>query len=304
MSEISNKISGFTLNHVDLESKTQRLLTSALKRANICTSCQPQSLFWDANYFGLNQVKYFCSATPQQQQQILQFANKDLLEEIYWVEQAGVGYMAKMVILAQTHEERLLYSLFSADEATHLATITPFLKEVPVFSGDTFLSYMAKAIESDDKLLLMVLVQVVLEGWGMGHYRSLAKYCLNPHLGEILQGFLDAEARHHALGVTLVKNSTDYCQESLGNIYSALTYFLHMVQVGPQRLLINIERILGYLSANDKVKILTELETEKHSSKKLELLRSLLVGTLPDSIIESLEKQGSFHPYSPSQCIR
>lgn len=303
ISENIGKISGFTLPHVDLNSKTERILTSALTKNNLSIFVNPDSLFWDADYFGLNKVTYFKSATQQQQKEILKIANRDLLAEIYWVEQAGVGYMAKMVGLAESHEERLLYSLFSADEATHLATITYFLPEIPVFLGDTFLTYMAEAIESDDKLFLMILVQVVLEGWGMSHYRSLAKYCLNSELAEVLHSFLDAEARHHALGVTQVQNSVDYSPESLTNLHSALTYFLQMVQIGPQRLLTAIEKVLGYFSISDKIQILTDLEAEKHSNLKLELLRSLMVGTVPNSIMESLDKQGSFHAYSTVKCI-
>lgn len=299
-----NNISGFTLSHANSDSKTQRLLTSALNKANVPVCGNSDGLFWSAAYFRLNQVKYFISATPQQQQEILTIANGNLLEEIYWVEQAGVGYMAKMVILSENHEERLLYSLFSADEASHLATITPFLGTVPVFSGDTFLSYMAEAIESDDKLLLMILLQVVLEGWGMTHYRSLAKYCLKPQLAKVLQGFLDAEARHHALGITQVKEYTDnYSPESLTNIHSALTYFLQMVQVGPQRLLTAMEKVLGYLSIQDKIQILTELETEQYTNRKLEFLRSLIIGTVPNSLMQSLETQGSFQAYSAVKCV-
>ena len=306
ISENIGKISGFDLSYVDSDSKVQNILTSALNKANLPAYVSIQGILWDANYFGLNQVKYFTSATFSQQQKILEIANRDLLEEIYWVEKAGVGYMSKMVILAQSHEERLLYSLFSADEATHLATITPFLGEdTPMFKGDTFLSYMAKVIESDDKLLLMILVQVVLEGWGMTHYRSLGKHCLNPQFAEILRGFLDAETRHHALGVTQVKEYGDYFSiESLKNIHCALTYFLQMIQVGPQRLLITIEKVLGYLSVKDKVQILTELKTQEYSNIKLELLRSLMLGTVPNSIIQSLEEQGAFQAYSAVKCVK
>lgn len=297
------QISGFNLPHLNLDNATQRILLSALKKTQIESYIDAETTYWDCSYFGLNKVKFFQEATNKQQEQILQIANRDLLEEIYWVEQAGVGYMAKMVTLSETYEERLLYGLFAADEATHLGTISNFLSHTPVFKGDAFLTYMASLLESSDKQLLITLVQVVLEGWGMTHYRSLANHCLDISLTNVLRNFLEAESRHHALGVTQLRSCDIYSQESLDNIYSALTHFLYMVQIGPQRLLKAIEIGLGDLSVHNKVKILEELETENYSNTRLNWLRSLMIGTVPKSIMQSLEEQGSFHAYNAAQSV-
>lgn len=304
MNENLANMSSFNLPHLKPDHPTQRILSSSLKKTEVTSSFNVETIFWDSTYLGLDGVKYFKEATPEQQRQILQMANKDLLEEIYWVEQAGVGYMAKMVMLSESCQERILYGLFAADEATHLATIHTFLSETPIFKEDAFLGYMASLLESSDKLLLITLVQVVLEGWGMTHYRLLANHCLNPSLANVLREFLNAESRHHALGVTQLRSCERYSVESLESIRSALTYFLSMVQVGPQRLLNAIERGLGYLSFNDKVRILEELQTEFYSNTRLKLLRSLMVGTVPNTIMQSLEEQGSFQAYSALQCIQ
>ena len=302
MNKNSTDLSGFFISHANSKDPTRRILASALSNVNRGLYSDPQPLFWDATYFGLQKVKCFREAAPELQKQILQIANRDLLEEIYWVEQAGVGYMAKMVTLSQTHEERILYGLFTADEATHLAAIQQFLGDEPVFRGDGFLSYMGKLLESSDRALLMTLVQVVLEGWGLTHYRSLARHCRNPQLATTLQGFLEAESRHHALGTIQIQSYREYKDESLENIRAALSDFLYMVRVGPQRLLGAIAKVLGYMSTTQRVKILEELETEQSSNTRLQLLRSLMVGTVPDSILQSLEEQGSFQAYPANQC--
>jgi len=303
MNKKSTDLTGFFISHANSQDPTRRILESALKDVHTGLSSDPQTLFWDATYLGLNGVKYFREAAPELQQQILQIANRDLLEEIYWVEQAGVGYMAKMVTLSETHEERMLYGLFTADEATHLAAIQAFFTDEPVFRGDGFLSYMGKLLESTDKALLMTLIQVVLEGWGLTHYRSLARHCQNPQLATTLQGFLEAESRHHALGTIQIQSYREYSHESLENIRAALSDFLYMVQVGPQRLLGAIAQVLGDLSSEQRVKILEELETEPYSNSRLQLLRSLIVGTVPDSICQSLEAQGCFQAYRAHQCV-
>ncbi|NJN72486.1 MAG: ferritin-like domain-containing protein [Limnothrix sp. RL_2_0] len=302
--DLISNITGFSLPYVEINSPLQKILASALLKTRLpSTDLSPANLFWDANYFALNHVQLFTEASDLEQSQILQIANNDLLEEIYWVEQAGVGYMAKMLLLAETCEERLLYSLFAADEATHLSQISPFLGYQPVFTGDSFLAFMAEVVETDDKALLMTLVQVVLEGWGLSHYRSLANHCLNPVLTLTLKGFLEAESRHHATGVTQLKQWT-YSPQSLANIHDALSTFLQMVQVGPQRLLMAIAKIKGDLSYADKIQILEELQTEIHSQKRLDILRSLMTGIIPNSIMQKLEDQGSFKPYSAVQCAQ
>lgn len=303
MNTYSEKTSGFDLPHVESDSPTQRILSSALKKTDLNSFLNGKTIYWDSTYLGLNKVKSFREATVEQQERIVKIANQDLLEEIYWVEQAGVGYMAKMVMLSETCEERLLYGLFAADEATHLSAISQFLPTSPVFNEDTFLAYISSLLESPDKLLLMTLIQVILEGWGISHYRYLAENCLQPELTEVLRGFLEAESRHHALGVTHLRSCETYPSQTLTSIRCALSYFLHMVQIGPQRLLNALEMGLGYLSINDKIKVLEELQTELHSNTRLKLLRSLMIGNVPDLIIQSLEEQGSFQAYPASKCV-
>ncbi len=297
------EISGFHLSHLDSHAPLQTILSSSLKSLGVFPITPvPDILFWDAGYLGLDQVQLFQESDFETQSQILHIANRDLLEEIYWVEHAGIGYMAKMLLLSQTCEERRLYSLFVADEATHLAQIRPFLGQDPVFQGDTFLEFMSQVLESSDPALLMTMIQVVLEGWGLSHYRSLAKDCLYSPLTKVLRGFLDAESRHHATGVKQLQGF-EYSSASLESIHAALTHFLQMVQVGSQRLIAAIAEVKGDLSVVNKIQILTELQTEVHSHTRLQLLQSLIKGVVPNSILQSLEDQGSFQPYPANRCI-
>jgi hypothetical protein len=304
LNNLADSITGFSLPHAEIDTPLRKILASALPQNGLqSTDISPENLFWDANYFALNYVELFTESSDLEQTKILQIANHDLLEEIYWVEQAGVGYMAKMLLLSETCEERLLYSLFAADEATHLSQISPFIDYQPVFAGDSFLAFMAEVVATDDKALLMTLVQVVLEGWGLSHYRSLANHCLNPALKSTLKGFLEAESRHHATGVTQLKQ-WEYSPQSINNIHDALTTFLQMVQVGPQRLLSAIAKVKGELSRTEKIQILAELQTEVHSQKRLDILRSLMSGSIPLSIMQKLEDQGSFKPYTAAQAVQ
>lgn len=299
---MAQSISGFTLPSINFGDRLHRILDSALDLPREQKTLDPtQELYWPAEYFGLNQVTLFQQANPGEQATILAIANQDLLTEIYWVEQAGMGYMAKMVLLAESNEERILYSLFAADEAQHLCQIEQFFQQKPEFNQDSFLSFMGQLLESQDKALLLTMVQVLLEGWGLSHYRSLASHCQNDYLKVTLQGFLAAEARHHATGVHQLQ-SWSYDQLSLENIYQALREFLQMVQVGPQRLVKAIEQGKGYLSPGDRRQIFAELQTEIQSQNKLNLLRSLIAHGVPPEILSRLEEQQCFVPYAPELC--
>jgi tRNA/tmRNA/rRNA uracil-C5-methylase (TrmA/RlmC/RlmD family) len=226
-------IAGLDLPHLD-DDKLQRCLSGALhSRIGDRTKQTTTYPYWDAAYFNLEKVKVFQDASYEQQQLIVQLANTSLLEEAYAIEKAGVGYMAKMVLLAQTTQERMLYALFSADEATHLAQISQFLLQPPVSKTDPFLHLLADLVESEDKTVLLFVLQIVLEGWGLTHYKHLAKNCLNPQLSTILKGFLQDEARHHNTAVSLF-NDVAIEAASKEQIIETLSLFLPMIQAGPQ----------------------------------------------------------------------
>ncbi len=308
-------IAGLNLPDIDREDKLNRILSSTLEQKlpkcfsseqDACTTKNPDkdipnSLpFWDANYFNIDKVKIFQDSTPAEQSSILQLCNLGVLQEAYFIEKAGMGYMAKMILLAETTQERMLYGLFAADEVTHFSQISSFLP-TPKVNNSPFLNLLENVVESDDKTVLLFVLQVVLEGWGLTHYRSIASCCQNPQLKSILQGFLQDESRHHATGVTLFESKvlSKYSQD----IVEILAMFLQMVQVGPQSVVTAVEQVKGYLSKSDKINIFTQIDTEKHSGSRLKLLRNLISLPNTKSIVETLEIKGSFQPLKPSQCV-
>jgi hypothetical protein len=300
---LGHKIAGFNLPYTISNDRLKRVLTAALPNHKNGQSNSSLN-YWKADFFNLDKVKIFQDAREDEQSIILQFANRSLLEEAYYIENAGVGYMAKMVMLAETVEERILYGLFAADEATHLSQISCFLPEIPLTgNSDPFLSLLVEVVESTDKTVLLFVLQVVLEGWGLSHYRRLAKKCQHQLLAEVFSGFLDAEARHHATG-SLLFEAMPISQASQTLIIEILAKFLMMVQVGPQNVLAAIEQGKGHLSRSQKIQILEELDTENHSGTRLKLLRSLMGGTSAEVIVQALEDRGAFVPLSAHHCVK
>ncbi|VXD25243.1 hypothetical protein [Planktothrix paucivesiculata] len=297
-----SQIAGLNLPHVTSNHKLRQVLTAALpkqERPKIDLSYQ----YWNAEFFNLNRVKMFQDASDREQSAILEFVNRSLLEEAYYIENAGVGYMAKMTLLAETVEERMLYGLFAADEANHLSQISYFLPEIELTNHqDPFLNLLAEVVESTDKTVLLFVLQVVLEGWGLSHYRRLAKECCYQNLAEIFSGFLEAEARHQATGSLLFEKIL-ISKSSQELMIELLAKFLMMVRVGPQNVLSAIAQVKGDISRSQKIKILEELDTETHSGTRLKLLRSLMRGKSAEAIIQALEEKGAFVPLPAHQCV-
>jgi hypothetical protein len=279
--------------------RLQRILVSALGgglEPNYCPI-----LPWDAAYFGLDRVTYFQQASIDQQRQILQITNRQLLEEAYFVEKAGMGYMAKMVLMAESIEERMLYSLFSADEAIHLSQIRGFLAVEPENTADPFFQLLAELAEIDDRAVLMFVIQVVLEGWGLSHYRSLAQDCQIPALAVLFTGFLQEESKHHATGVTLFQ-TVECGVNQQAVMLEVLAQFLQMVQVGPQGVVSAIRQVLGGLSVEQRVKVFEELDTQTHSGTRLMLLQKLMQTGGGGEMVEQLIDRGAFESLPASIC--
>lgn len=312
---LPQNIAGFDLPDLPAEDKLQNVLAVALEKRlgdslntpeldtpKICGDRQ----YWEANFFGLDKVGIFRESTPAEQAAILEIASYGAIAESYAIEKAGIGYMSKMVLLAETTEERMLFSLFAADEVSHFARIRQFLptehSQNLSSSTDPFLSFLADLVETQDKNVLLFVIQVVLEGWGLNHYRSLAKNCQDPQLGFAFDRFLQDEARHHGSGVLLF-NRARLCRESYQAIIEALSLFLYMVRVGPQGIVGAIAQVKGHLSRAQKLQILAEIDTEAHSGSRLKLLRYLMCGAGATSIIRELEERDAFQPLPPAQCL-
>jgi hypothetical protein len=299
---LTSNVVGFDLPHLDSKHQLQRILSVALpQKTNIKN--QQKLDYWNADFFKLNQVKIFQKSDIDEQTEILKIANLSLLLESYFIEKAGVGYMAKMVLLAETVEERMLYGLFTADETTHLQHIINFLPETDLTTtNDPFLNLLSEVVESNDKAVLLFVLQVVLEGWGLTHYRWLSKQCQNQNLKQIFHDFLQAESRHHATGTTLF-NQSSISKSTQKIILEILTKFLFMIQIGPQGILSAIAQVKGELTKTQKIQILEELDTQTHSGTRLKTLHSLMNIPSANTILQTLTEKGYFQPLSPSQCI-
>ena len=282
------------------------VLHSALKgrAADQPTKAGAHESYWPAAHFGLDRVTAFCDASEAEQAAILTGCSRDVLAESYFIEKSGMYFAAKMALLAESAQERMLYSLFGADEAVHFSWIARYAANDSICNlRDTaFIGWLDDILHHQDKLTLTCVVQVVLEGWGLSHYRALMRDCLDGELRATFAQIIRDEARHHASGVMLF-NEKQPTADQQAAIIGALRSLLLMVQVGPQAVVTQVERVKGQLSSALRERMFAELDCERETAKKLETLRSLIRSTAAaDVILAELESGGAFRAYSAAEC--
>ncbi len=275
-------------------------LRALVRRRTAETPARPPGhAHWSATHWGLDRVPAYRQASSAQQAAALDACGRAALSEAWFIEKAGLAFGAKMLLLAGSKDERQLYALFAADEARHLDLVGGFLDEEPACEGapDPFLALLAEAIERGDRRGLQVVVQVVLEGWGLVHYAGLARACASPALRAALEAIVADEAAHHGSGVVLAGEPGPLDEAFLEDV---LARFLALVAPGPLGVAAALERALGGFSPAERAGVLRDLGAEAHARERLEVLRRLLAkAPAARAVAARLDERGAFQPSPP-----
>jgi rubrerythrin len=282
------------------------VLASALKNRN---AFQPEgrrdsSAFWPADHFGLDNVSLFRDSSEEERRAILEACGGNLLAESYYIEKFGMYFAAKMSLLAESADERMLYSLFAADEAVHYNWVAAFAPASAVADhlNNLFVKFLDETLRGEDRLTLSYVVQVVLEGWGLYHYRALSSDCEDEELKKVFENILRDEARHHRSGVILFGGQNPSTSQ-MERIVEVLSRLFFMVQAGPQAVVSQIERVRGPLSKIERARVFEELSCERATEQKIDLLKSLIGSAAhADFITDRLYHNGSLRAFSAREC--
>ncbi len=285
--------------HAGKQSPLYRMI---LSKTGMSSEFEPSTIdystLWSDEWWGFHTSVVYTKLSNEQQRRLLERCNQSLLNEAYFIEKSGLAYCAKMVLTAECTDKAQLYSFIGADEAKHLAWIEPYLdaqeKQLP--SGH-FLLFLSKLIEEFSPALLVYLVQIILEGWGLDHYNRLSKSCAQPQLSKIFSSILKDEALHHKSG-NLLFDSTVFSVADFSLISDALQGYTQMVRVGPQAAVAAIDQISGGLSLEDVEEVLVALRHEEETVRKLMLLKQLMLQPGVEDLVEKLNAAGSFAPMS------
>jgi hypothetical protein len=255
---------------------------------------------WGPDHFNLQRSTLFCHVA-RHQHDILAACGQALLREAYFIEKAGLAFCAKMVLLAETMEERQAYALMGADEATHLAWITPWIVHMPLDHHGLFLGLVADLVEHGRRDSLAYLLQIVLEGWGIAHYRALAADCRDPSLATRFAAMASQEALHCATGAAVFRPERMAPDERSG-LLDAMAQFIDLIRAGPQAVVATMAETLGGLNRARRVELFLELDAEAATAVKLARLRRLMTVPGMEWAIEVLDQDGRFTPLSAEAC--
>lgn len=290
--------------HDNADEKTCNLIHAFLKKKERLQGETIHGMpLWPADFFQLDKSSLFQKSTIEEQYQILCYCTQDLLNESYFIEKIGISYAAKLVLLSTTTEAKQLFSFIGADEATHLEWILPYIPQA-VRSQPTgpLLALIAEITQLNNANLLYYLVQIILEGWGLKHYKSLSQYCLEPNFKIILDKILQDEALHHHTGKILFSCEA-LTQHDLYLLKDTLKAYCDLVRVGPQSVIRAFDKAKGGLNRQAQITLFNELEGERTSQEKLELLFKLMNQPGLEKITQELFDEGYFTPYSATPLV-
>ena len=284
----------------------RRVLSSTLKGH---TSLQPAGkahaqAFLPATYFKLDRAAIYRDAKEEERLSILEECSRDILEEAYYIEKCGMYFASKMGLMAESTQERMIYSLFAADETIHFSWISRYVsvETTKGFINKPFIKLLDEIVRDEDKTTLIYVIQVILEGWGISHYRTLSKDCNDAELVEVFARIIKDEARHHSSGIALF-NERRLSHKEIDLLVEVLNRLFLMVRVGPQAVVSGIEKIKGHLSRAQKIKVFQDMKCEEETTRKIEILKSLIGSAeYAESMFDHLDRKGAFKPFSAAEC--
>lgn len=298
---MSSKIEVKDLLKIDFGDHDRKLQSVLRASFGALDQALPTRPLWNAQFFGLDNSKLFKSLSDDQQNEITEKLSRHLLTESYAIEKIGMGFTAKMSLLADRLEERMLYSSFAFDEASHFYQISAYLDDVPKnLDASPFLSFLASLIENEDRDVLVVVIQVMLEGWGMSHYRKMLESAADSGFQTMMRKILKDEARHHGSGLAILSKA-DLSESQKRRVSEIMSHMVEMVRMGPQSTVQITEQVAGHLTKAQKIRLFEDLGGTAHASERLSILRDL-IPTECLFLMNDLESHQRFVPYSPTQC--
>lgn len=296
--------SGMGAGHLPPGHPLHALIQAALiQRAGPASAPESEpSGYWDAEFFGLERARAFRQAAEPVRRAMLGLCAEGLLEEGYFIEKSGLNCNATLMLAGETTEQKSLYALMAADEAVHLRLLAPYLPRAAQRKArNPFLRLLARIIEDGRAPAKVYLLQVLLEGWGLAHYKDLADGCREPGLTRSLRRILKDEALHHRGGVLLFDPAA---LSGADRVFAAeaVVEIFRMVQAGPQLVAGAVETACGGLSRRQKVELFADLDAQAQSAARIGLLRKIL-SEVDSSFLEGvLERYDLERPYTPQEC--
>ena len=300
MNDLKNYLtidSSFFLKEIDPASALNTLLDKGISNYTISEKDQHvPDVLWGKERYQLEKSTAFNALDLQIQHKVLKRITELNLSLSYFIEMSGHNYGAKMILLADSIQEKSLFCMFAAEEAIHMREFSNFMNFTvdPKIHWHPMLNPLGKVIYEGEKNTCLYIIQVLLEGFGMGHYNSLKTDCLYPQLVDVYGRILKDEARHHGAGLILVKES-HLNKNEREQIFEYTREFVTALQSANWILNI-IEEYSAPLSKAQKAKHYEQVQHQRLMEKRLKSLKDMLLKADRENLVADLERDGVFTP--------
>lgn len=251
------------------------------------------AVIWNEDFHHLKQSSLWKAKSQTEKDTILKSLGQKILQEAYFIECAGMAYAGKMNLAANTKEEREFFCFVAEEEAKHLRMVEDLcnfntsLENIPSFA-----LLIGEIIQEATKTSHLLLIQILLEGWGLNYYKSLAKSALDENVAAAFKAILKDEIRHHSAGVILFNQYRNVMDADAGKEFiQYLERIAFMVKIGPYSACEEVFRETSLANKDELHKFLVETNAVSVTSGKMEILGQLIGKSLPDSVLEEVKEK-------------
>lgn len=255
---------------------------------------------WDERFFQLENSNSWKSLNSEKKISVLKSMTESILREAYFIETAGMSYAAKMNMTSLTKEERQFFCFVGEEEAKHLRLVESLFdfdksnSKIPSFS-----LLIGDIIQDATRVSHLLLIQILLEGWGLNYYKTLAKETLSEKVSLAFKSILKDEIRHHSAGIILfTKDKEDLLRESKNKqeLVNYIEKICNMIQIGPFTLVSEMFKFLHRPTRDDLIQFLQQTDAVKTTTKKLQLIDDLVSKALPLELLIEMREKKIFTP--------
>ncbi|MBL7546169.1 MAG: ferritin-like domain-containing protein [Bdellovibrionaceae bacterium] len=267
----------------ELKGRLQRLINQSLETTGIVKKDLP---LWRPDFYRVHDSPYWTRLSKDKRDQFLRLSSKCILKEAISIEHAGIAYANKMALLAESQEERQYYTTVAYEELGHLYLLQPYFEFSIDKDAPSFSTMIARVVEKESRRDSIILIQVLLEGWGISHYQSLAAGTDNIELKNIFSKIVFDETRHHGGGVILSQYlGLAISSELIGNIQSVID----AIRVGPYQVAYMLSHLNKLSSYTEVGFLLSSIKAMETTTNKLKIVQQNLGKILSDDQMQHFQ---------------
>lgn len=254
---------------------------------------------WDEKFFHLENCSIWKQLNSDEQKNILLSLGEKIFQEAYFIENAGMAYAAKMNLAARSKEERQFYCFVAEEEAKHLRMLedlSQFNKSLETIPS--FALLIGEIIQDATTPSHLLLIQILLEGWGLNYYKSLAKEARDERVTAVFKAILKDEIRHHSAGVILFSSYGKMKEEEVNQFLYYLERLTFMVKIGPYTACEALFSRFQKPSREELREFLIETDAVTITAGKIELIGQLISKSLTKEISDQVRVRKILEPMS------